>query len=149
MWDLHDQTCLLTVRPKAHKIRGDLSGELVGQGDGGRLEMGSDRGVMINARNTFMLCFYVIMFFLPHDIHIHSQIFEGHLWSQCLILPIFSSSYTLQSDIQRFGCSNIRSSRLTTLENKVMLTIEQDPCQVRHAEYLKNSYFSSDPRHVR
>lgn len=25
VWDLHDHTCLLTVRPKAHKIRGDLS----------------------------------------------------------------------------------------------------------------------------
>eukprot|EP00794_Sanderia_malayensis_P006938 gene6938-7717_t len=25
VWDLHDQTCLLTVRPKAHKIRGDLA----------------------------------------------------------------------------------------------------------------------------
>lgn len=28
VWDLHDHTCLLTVRPKAHKIRGDLAGEL-------------------------------------------------------------------------------------------------------------------------
>lgn len=27
VWDLHDHTCLLTVRPKAHKIRGDLAGE--------------------------------------------------------------------------------------------------------------------------
>lgn len=25
VWDLHDHTCLLTVRPKAHKIRGDLA----------------------------------------------------------------------------------------------------------------------------
>ncbi|XP_032235242.2 WD repeat-containing protein on Y chromosome isoform X2 [Nematostella vectensis] len=25
VWDLHDQSCLLTVRPKAHKIRGDVS----------------------------------------------------------------------------------------------------------------------------
>lgn len=25
VWDLHDHTCLVTVRPKAHKIRGDLA----------------------------------------------------------------------------------------------------------------------------
>ena len=29
VWDLHDHTCLLTVRPKAHRIRGDLSGDLI------------------------------------------------------------------------------------------------------------------------
>ena len=31
VWDLHDHTCLLTVRPKAHKIRGDLAGRYWGR----------------------------------------------------------------------------------------------------------------------